>query len=102
MLKCKKLCSRINPVKLDKYLDGDIDKIAELSHFLRKQRNKILKKANRDPILASAGPVESEETKDEKETKKEDAAKNDQEDQNEKPKKKRKRKERVLAEDDED
>ena len=39
--KCRKLCARFNPVKLDIYFEGELDKINSLSYFLNLRLNEI-------------------------------------------------------------
>ena len=48
LLGCQKLCQRFNPVKLDKFIEGEIDKIDALSVYLTKKAKRIRRKFNKE------------------------------------------------------
>lgn len=48
VLGCQKLCQRFNPVKLDKFIEGEIDKIDALSVYLTQKTKRIRRKFNKE------------------------------------------------------
>lgn len=57
ILACKKLCRRFNPVKFDRYLEGELDKIDGLAKFLKRKIRKIQGKFDRN--LAEQTDIEN-------------------------------------------
>jgi len=50
VLACKKLCKRFNPVKFDRYFEGELDKINGLADFLTRKLNRMERKFGRDLV----------------------------------------------------
>lgn len=47
ILGCQKLCQRFNPIKLDRYFEGEVDKMQSLAKFIHLKVDYMMRKLNR-------------------------------------------------------